>query len=98
LLIGTWEDTKDPSHVMVITSDSVEETIIITMGSETHKNESYWNYKIIDNIFSTDEVTCYSLRQYKEGYDHHVDNTINAVDAHYLIFGAGGKTMFKRKP
>jgi hypothetical protein len=97
LLIGTWVDTKDPSHIMVITTDSVEETIIVTMGSDTRTNESYWNYQLVDNIFSSDDVTCYSLREYKEGYNHHVDNSINSLDKNYLLFGAAGKIVFKRK-
>jgi len=96
LLVGTWVDAKDPTHVMVITDDSVEETIIIKMGNDTHKDVSYWNYKLTDNIFSTDDVTCYTLRQFKAGYDHHVDNAINTVDAHYLLLGASGTTVFKR--
>jgi hypothetical protein len=97
LLIGTWVDSKDPSHVMVITDDSVEETIVIKMGNDSHKDASFWNYKIIDNLFSTDDVTCYTLRQYKEGYAHNVDNAINAIDSHYLLLGGSGKIVFKRQ-
>ncbi|HXB11217.1 MAG TPA: hypothetical protein VNZ45_04470 [Bacteroidia bacterium] len=97
LIVGTWVDTKDSSHVMVITDDSVEENIIVNMGGKVSTNYSYWNYKFTDNIFTTDAVTCYSLREYKEGYSSHVDLSINSIDAHYLLIGASGKKVFKRK-
>jgi hypothetical protein len=97
LIVGTWVDTKDSSHVMVITDDSVEENIIVNMGGKVSTNYSYWNYKFIDNIFSTDDATCYSLREYKDGYSSHVDLSINSIDAHFLLIGASGKKIFKRK-
>jgi hypothetical protein len=96
LLIGIWVDTKDPSHTMVITNDSVEETIVIKMGNDSHSDLSYWNYKVTDNIFSTDDVTCYTLSQFKAGYDHHVDNAINSINTHYMLLGASGNVVFKR--
>jgi len=96
LLIGTWVDTKDPSHIIVITDDSVEETILIKIGNDTHEDQSFWNYKLIDNLFSNDDVTCYTLREYKAGYDHHVDNAINGIDSHYMLLGSSGKLVFKK--
>ena len=98
LLVGTWVDTRDTTHIMVITTDSVEETIYINRVIGKDADISYWNYKFIDNFLSTDAVTCYTLREYKAGYDHHVDLNINAVDDKFLLFGASGKSVFKKKP
>jgi len=97
LLIGTWVDMKDTTHIMTITPDSVEETIIINRVLGKDADVSNWNYKFQDNFLSTDAVTCYTLREYKAGYAHNVDLNINAVDDHYLLLGASGKSVFKRK-
>lgn len=97
LILGTWVEVKDTTHLLVVTPDSVEETIVINLGGKQSTNQSFWNYKFTDNLFSTDDVTCYSLREYKEGYDHHVDLSINAIDSHFLLIGASGKTVYKRK-
>jgi hypothetical protein len=98
LLIGTWIDMKDTTHIIVITADSVEETIIINRVIGKDADVSYWNYKFIDNFLSTDAVTCYTFREYKAGYDHKVDININAIDEHFLLMGASGKSVFKRRP
>ena len=97
LIIGTWVEVKDTSHIIVITTDSVEETIIVNLNGKPSANQSFWNYKFTDNIFSTDDITCYSLREYKEGYNHNVDIAINFIDAKYLLMGSSGKTVFKRR-
>jgi hypothetical protein len=97
LLIGTWVDMKDTTHIMTITSDSVEETIIINRVLGKDADVSYWNYKFQDNFLSTDAVTCYTLREYKAGYAHNVDLNINSVDEHYLLLGASGKSVFKKR-
>ncbi len=97
LIIGTWVDMKDTSHVMVITVDSLTESILVLEGSTKKIHTSYWSYKFTDNIFSSDEVTCYSLYEYKAGFAHHIDYAINAIDQNYLLLGAEGKAGFKRK-
>ena len=97
LIIGTWVEVKDTSHVLVITDDSLEESIVIMEGVIKKLNVSYWNYKFTDNIFSSDDVTCYSLYEYKEGYGNHITTAINGLDEHFLLLGASGKTAFKRR-
>jgi hypothetical protein len=97
LILGTWVDMQDPTHIMTITTDSVEETISVTMGKDTKQNNSYWNYKITDNLFSTDDATCYSIEEYKDGYSHHVKIAINSVDSHYMLTGGEGNSVFKKK-
>jgi hypothetical protein len=97
MMQGTWVETGDTNHILTITPDSVEETIIIGSGINKKTNLSYWNYKYTDNIFSSDAVTCYSLVETKEGYTHHQDFAINSIDAHYMLLGASGKKVFKRK-
>lgn len=97
LILGTWVDMKDTSHIMTFTDDSLTERILIVEGAVKKINWSFWSYKFTDNIFGTDDVTCYSLVEYKEGYSHHVDFAINAIDDHYLLLGASGKTAFKKK-
>ena len=97
LIIGTWIDTKDTSHVLIVTEDSLTENILITEGGIKKVNTSYWSYKFTDNIFSSDAVTCYSLYEYKEGYSHHVDYAINAIDEHHMMLGSTGKNIYKRK-
>jgi hypothetical protein len=97
LIIGTWVDAKDTNHVMVITSDSVEENILIIEGLNKKVNQSYWNYKFTDNMFSSDAVTCYSLLEYHENFKSHTELAINAIDQHYLLLGGSGKKVFRRK-
>jgi hypothetical protein len=97
LIIGTWVDVKDSNHVIVMTSDSVEETIVIGSGVNKKVNVSYLNYKFTDNVFSSDAVTCYSLVEYLQGYPNHTDFAINSVDAHYLLLGSTGKAIYKRR-
>lgn len=97
LIIGTWIDTKDTSHVIIITEDSLTENILIMEGGIKKVNTSYWSYKFTDNIFSSDAVTCYSLYEYKEGSTHHIDYAINAIDEQYMLLGSTGKNVYKRK-
>jgi len=97
LIPGTWVDVSDTSHTMVITEDSLTESILITEGLKKKVNVSYWSYKFTDNMFSSDAVTCYSIVEYKEGYSRHSDYAINAIDDKYLLLGSTGKTVFKRK-
>jgi hypothetical protein len=97
MLQGTWVDVKDSNHIFIVTIDSVEETIVINMNGKPSVNQSFWNYKFTDNVFSTDAVTCYSLVEYKEGYPHNVELAINLLDSHYFIIGRTGKTIYRRK-
>lgn len=97
LIIGTWVDTKDTSHVLFVTEDSLTENIYIMEGGIKKVNTSYWSYKFTDNIFSSDAVTCYSLYEYKDGFTHHIDYAINAIDEHYMLLGSTGKNVYKRK-
>jgi hypothetical protein len=97
LIIGTWVDVKDTSHTMIITEDSLTERILITDGGFKKVNTSYWSYKFTDNMFSSDDVTCYSLVEYKEGLAHKTDYAINAIDNNYFLLGASGKWVYKRK-
>lgn len=97
LIIGTWVDAKDTTHIMVITPDSVEETIRIVEGNNKKTDVSYWNYKFTDNEFSSDQVTCYSLYEFVGGLSLHTEYAINSIDEHYLLLGASGKMVFRRK-
>jgi hypothetical protein len=97
LIIGTWIDAKDSSHILVVTEDSITENILIMEGGIRKVNTSYWSYSFTDNIFSSDEVTCYSLREFKDGFTHHIDYAINAIDQQYLLLGSTGKNAYKRK-
>jgi len=97
LLIGTWTDVKDTTHHIIITPDSLTEIIVAKMGTVIKYNTSYWSYKFTDNFASTDAVTCYTMREVKDGYTGHVDVPINYVDAHYLLTGTTGKTVYKKK-
>ena len=97
LLLGTWADVNDTSHTIYFSPDSLVENIKVTMDGKPKSDVSYWSYKLIDNLFSSDAVTCYSLREMKEGYAHHTDVAINSIDAHYLLMGSGGKTVFKKR-
>ncbi len=97
LILGTWVDQKDTSHVLVITEDSLTERIMFAEGGIKKLNTSYWSYTFTDNIFSSDDVTCYSLREYKEGFNHHIDYAINAIDEQYMLLGSTGKNIYKRK-
>jgi hypothetical protein len=97
LLIGNWVDMSDTSHKMVITEDSLTESVLVIENGMKKVHTSYWSYKFTDNIFSTDEVTCYSLYEFKEGFAHHIDYAINAIDEHFLLLGASGKMAFKKK-
>ncbi len=97
LIIGTWVDMKDSSHVLVVTEDSLTESILIMQGGFKKINTSYWSYSFTDNIFSSDEVTCYSLREFKDGFTHHIDYAINAIDQQYMLLGSTGKNIYKRK-
>jgi hypothetical protein len=97
LVLGTWVDMKDTSHIMNFTEDSLTERILIEDGGVKKVNWSFWSYKFTDNIFGSDDVTCYSLVEYKEGYSHHVDFAINSINDSYMLLGASGKTVFKKK-
>jgi hypothetical protein len=97
LILGTWVDMNDTSHTIYFSEDSLVERIKVVMDGKPKRDISYWGYKFIDNIFSTDAVTCFSLREFKEGYSHHTDVAINSIDAHYLLMGSAGKTAFKKK-
>ncbi|HTB32913.1 MAG TPA: hypothetical protein VK808_12870 [Bacteroidia bacterium] len=97
LMTGTWVDMKDTSHTLVITEDSLTEKILIMEGGVKKVNTSYWSYKFTDNMFSSDAVTCYSLVEYKEGYAHKTEYSINAIDENYFLLGATGKNAYKRK-
>jgi hypothetical protein len=97
LIIGTWVEMQDTSHIMTITSDSVEETIVVMMGKNKQENNSYWNYRFEENIFSTDQISCYSIIEFHEGYNDKVTIAINSVDNHYLLMGASGKKVFKKR-
>ncbi|HSY75943.1 MAG TPA: hypothetical protein VK890_03755 [Bacteroidia bacterium] len=97
LLLGTWIDQGDTSHHIYFSPDSLVETIKTMVDGKFKIDISYWSYKFVDNLFSTDAVTCYSLRESKEGYAHHTDVGINYIDAHYMLMGSGGKAVFKKK-
>ena len=97
LIIGTWVDMKDTSHVLVFTEDSLTEKIVIVEGINSKVNLSYFSYKFTDNLFSSDDVTCYSLVEYVQGYSTHTDFAINSVTQNYLLLGASGKMVFKRR-
>lgn len=97
LILGTWVEVSDTSHVLMFTEDSLTESILINEGGIEKKNISYWSYKFTDNMFSSDDVTCYSLYEYKEGYAHHTDFPINALAANYMLLGSTGKKVYKRK-
>jgi hypothetical protein len=97
LILGTWVDVNDTAHTIYFSEDSLVERIKVVMEGKSKSDISYWAYKFIDNLFSTDAVTCYSLREYKDGYSHHTDVAINSIDAHYLLMGSAGKTVFKKR-
>ena len=97
LLLGTWADINDTSHTIYFSPDSLVESIKVNMEGKPKSDVSYWSYKLIDNLFSSDAVTCYSLREIKEGYAHHTDVAINTIDAHYMLLGSGGKLVFKKR-
>lgn len=97
LLLGTWVDMNDTSHTMYFSEDSLVENIKVSMGSTFKQDVSYWSYKLVDNLFSSDAVTCYSIREIKEGYSHHTDVSINSIDSHYMLLGSSGKNVFKKK-
>ncbi len=97
LIIGTWVEAADTSHYLIFTEDSLTERIMIKEGAVQKVNLSYWSYKFTDNIFSSETVTCYSLYEYKEGYSHHTDFPINGLDEKFLMLGANGKFLYKRK-
>lgn len=97
LIIGTWVDTRDTSHVIAITDDSLTEKIIIDDGATKKFNISYFSYKFTDNMFSSDAVTCYSIVEYIDGSSTHTDFAINSITHDYMLLGATGKMVFKRK-
>ncbi|HTA81354.1 MAG TPA: hypothetical protein VK783_00340 [Bacteroidia bacterium] len=97
LLIGTWVEVGDTAHRLVISPDTLAETVIVTMNGAPSRNQSYWSYKFIDNFLSTDAVTCYSLREYKDGYGKYTDVNINSIDEHFMLLGASGKKVFQKK-
>jgi hypothetical protein len=97
LILGSWVDVNDTSHTLYITTDSLVEKVIITMGNVPKTDISDFSYKFIDNLFSTDAVTCYSIREYKDGESHHTDIGINGIDNNFLMLGSTGKMVFKRK-
>jgi hypothetical protein len=97
LILGTWVDMSDSNHSLIINEDTLTENILIVEGGTKKVHTSYWSYTFTDNIFSSDAVTCYSIREFKEGYSHHEDVAINSLDAHYMLLGAEGKTIYKRK-
>ena len=97
LIIGTWVDAKDTSHVLIITDDSLTEKIVISEGISKKVNVSYFSYKFTDNIFSSDAVTCYSLVEYIPGYPTHTDFAINSISTNYMLLGSTGKMVYKRR-
>jgi hypothetical protein len=97
LILGTWIDQADTSHHMYFSPDSLVETIKTMMDGKFKIDISYWSYKFVDNLFSTDAVTCYSLRESKEGYARHTDVGINSINAQYMLMGSEGKKVFKKK-
>lgn len=97
LIIGNWVDISDTNHKLVIIFDSIEETASIGEGIHKKVDVSYWNYHFTDNIFGTDVVTCYSLIETKVGYPHPVKYAINSIDANYMLLGAEGKWVYRRK-
>jgi len=97
LLLGAWVDVNDTSHTIYFSPDSLVESINVNMDGKPKSDVSYWSYKLIDNLFSSDAVTCYSLREMKEGYAHHTDVAVNGIDAHYMLLGSGGKQVFKKR-
>lgn len=96
-LTGTWVEVTDTSHKLIFTPDTLTEVIVVTLGNKPSYNTSYWNYKFIDNFLSTDALTCWSLREYKDDYNSHTDVNINSIDGQYLLLGASGKKVFKKK-
>ena len=97
LLLGIWADVNDTSHTIYFSPDSLVESIKVNMDGKPKSDVSYWSYKLIDNLFSSDAVTCYSLREMKEGYAHHTDVAINTIDSHYMLLGSSGKLVFKKR-
>ncbi len=97
LMLGTWVDIKDSTHIITVTDDSVEETVVIQLDGKNSTDQSFWNYRFTDNIFSTDAVTCYSLVEFKPDFDRKQKVAINYIDSNYMLLGAEGKTVFRRK-
>jgi hypothetical protein len=97
LMEGTWVDTKDTSHMLIITDDSLTERIVITEGASKKVNVSYFDYKFTDNMFSSDVVTCYSIVEFMDGNSTHTDFAINSITQDYMLLGATGKMVFKRR-
>lgn len=97
LMTGTWIDSHDTSHLLIITDDSLTEKIVIMEGANKKVNVSYFSYKFTDNMFSSDAVTCYSLVEYMDGYPTHTTFAINSITPNYLLLGATGKMIYKRK-
>lgn len=97
LIIGTWVDVNDTSHVLTINEDTLTEKIVIQEGGENNVNISYFSYKFTDNIFSSDSVTCYSIVEYVSGAPGNTDFAINSITHDYLLLGSTGKMVFKRK-
>ncbi len=96
-MLGTWVDIKDSTHIITVTDDSVEETVVIQLDGKNSTDQSFWNYRFTDNIFSTDAVTCYSLVEFKPDFDRKQKVAINYIDSNYMLLGAEGKTVFRRK-
>lgn len=97
LLLGTWIDQSDTSHILTITDDTLTEKIVIVEGNVNKLNISYFSYKFTDNIFSTDAITCYSIVEYTEDSPTHTDFAINSITHNYLLLGGAGEKVFKRK-
>jgi hypothetical protein len=97
LIIGTWVDIKDTTHVLIINEDTLTERIQIKDAVDKKINTSYFSYKFTDNIFSSDAVTCYSIVEYMPGFKTHTDFAINSVTQNYLLLGSTGKMAFKRR-
>ena len=97
MLTGTWVDPMDTAHKLVITPDTLDEIIYVDINGIQVRNQSYFSYRFIDNFLSTDAVTCYSIREFKEDINHHTDLNLNSVDDHYLLVGASGRREFVKK-
>jgi hypothetical protein len=97
MLTGTWVDPMDTAHKLVITPDTLDEIIYVDINGIQVRNQSYFSYRFIDNFLSTDALTCYSIREFKEDINHHTDLNLNSVDDHYLLVGASGRKEFVKK-
>lgn len=99
IILGVWVEVKDTTHVLDISFDTLWETLSVKFNGLADKktNRSWWFYSFTENFMSTDEVTCYSLREYRPNSPSHLDYAINALGDSYLLLGISGKTVYRRK-